>query len=655
MRLADVALVFRKEIIDLIRDRRSVLAILVFPVVIHPVLLFGSARLAEYGKSRLRAETITVVVEGGLPELRERILGAQRVRPLRARDPEDAVRSGRAEIGISLPASLHSDSLGAPEAVLYYDASSDHSRAAKDRVAAVVEEWRSEVRRARLDSLGAGRLADLLPVRESNAASEERMAGGKLGRLVPFLIVFLLLNGASFAAVDLFAGERERKTIETLLTSLVDRSSIVLGKFLAVVVSAVTAGLLFLGSSLAFSNFGWIGDPGLRQTWSVPPASAAVVLLLSLPLAFLVSAVLVLISSHARSYKEAQTLLLPTLLLAVVPAAASVAPGIRLESVVAIIPIANVAVAVREALIGNFPVFPLALVAASNALAAYAVLARARAYLSGERSILGGARPEAGSAPTERPRVREAMILYAVELLVLYYVGSLVQTKSLLPGLILTLWGFLLVPTILFALRFRLRFDEDLSLRRTSPARVLGGVVLAPGVLLAANLVFRVQSRFLPVPEDLMEAFEKIVEAGGGGLPWILFAVAVSPGICEELFFRGLLLGQHRRVLSPARAVLLGALLFGFFHLSVYRLLPTALVGAVAGWLVIHTGSIFPAMALHASYNALAVLASGRDGEWTRLVEGSGEGGLLALVSLAVGVWLVRRGEGSARGFPGPL
>ncbi|RPJ41829.1 MAG: CPBP family intramembrane metalloprotease [Candidatus Latescibacterota bacterium] len=643
MNRGDALLVFRKEMLDLIRDRRSIFAMIVFPVLIHPVLLFGSARLAEYGESRRREQTLVVVVEGGPEGLRERILSAPKIEPLRARRPEDAVRDGRADLGLLLPDDLGGSLDSVPEAVLYFDGSRDLSREGLERVEGAIEEWRRGVRRARLESLAAGGLVEMAPALEVNVASEERMTGGKLGKIVPILIVFLLLNGASFAAVDLFAGERERKTMETLLTSLADRSSIVAGKFFAVVVSAVTATTLFLGSSFVFTRIGWIGDPALRESWAVPLASALVVFLVTLPLALLVSAVLVLISSHARTYREAQTLLLPSLFLAAVPAAASLAPGVRLESFAALVPIANVALAVRETLLGNFPIFFLGLVVASNSAAAFFVLKAARGYLAGERSVLAESKAEPEAPAASGPRAREATVFYAVLLLVLYYLGSYVQTKSLLPGLLLTLWGFLLLPTLLFARRYRLDFRRDLSIRPPSLSHVLGGVLVAPGALLAATLLFRLQSRFLPVPGDLMESFEKLL--GGGEWPaWLVFlAVAISPAICEEVLFRGLLLGQHRKAMPPARAVLLGGLLFGLFHLSIYRILPTALLGTVAGALVFRTASIVPAMALHAAYNGLSIAAAGGGGKWAGIEAVSADWATLAVASTAAGVLLLRR------------
>ncbi|MFH1278780.1 MAG: ABC transporter permease subunit/CPBP intramembrane protease [Candidatus Eisenbacteria bacterium] len=636
MNLRDTLVVLRKEMVDLLRDRRSIIAMFVFPIVIHPVLIFGSARLSDYGEEKLDRESISAVLVGGNAPMREAIAGAAGVRIVSAIDPRRAVEEGKTDVALLLPEALEAGAPETPEVTVLFTASRELSRTAKDRVVEALEAYRETVRDQRLEALGAAHLRDVLPVEIRNVASEERMAGGKLGRMVPFLIVFLLLNGASFAAVDLFAGERERKTIETLLTSLADRGAVVAGKFAAVVLAAVTATFLFLLSSALFSKVGWIGGPGTGESLRVSLPTALVVLVVTFPLALFLSAVLVLVSSHARSYREAQTLLLPALLIAVVPAAFSIAPGVELESVVSVVPIANVAVAVREALVGNYPWLFLGVVVLSNALYAALVLRRATAYLASEAAVIGGGRrpPERMSAGADPVRVREVMAFYLFEVLLLYYAGSLVQSRSLIPGLLLTLWGFLLVPTLVFARAYGLDFRRHLSLRAPSARHALAGLLLAPLALVAAQLLFRVQGRFLPVPEEFLEGFERLGGGGEAGVGLLLFAVALSPGICEEVFFRGLILGQHRRVLSPLRAVLLGGFLFGLFHLSIYRLLPTALLGVAAGAVVIRSRSLFPAMLLHGAYNALTLLGARGEGWWERLQE---TGPLTVGVALALG------------------
>jgi sodium transport system permease protein len=105
----------------------------------------------------------------------------------------------------------------------------------------------------------------------------------------------------------------------------------------------------------------------------------------------------------------------------------------------------------------------------------------------------------------------------------------------------------------------------------------------------------------------------------GSGLPpeltelstgWMFVALALSPGICEELFFRGAILSGLRRDLPAWRSVFWQALLFGAVHASIYRFAPTATLGALLAMLTLRSRSLIPAMVLHISYNGLLVLGS---------------------------------------------
>ncbi|MBN1827082.1 MAG: CPBP family intramembrane metalloprotease [Candidatus Eisenbacteria bacterium] len=645
MRLDVTFTVFRKEMTDLLRDRRSVFAMFVFPILLNPILIFGMGKLQAYGEKRMERRPVWVAATDGLTELRERIFSDSLIHPVDATDLREVVRSGGADAALLLPPALAEPGTPAPEATILFDESRDVSRDAVRRLRDAAEEWRLEKRDARLDSLGVPLPSTLLPIRKTNIATEERMTGGKLAKLIPALIVFLLMNGASFAAVDLFAGERERKTIETLLTSRADRGSVVAGKFGTVVTAAITAATLFLLSSIVMTRLGWIGDQTGSGGLVIEPFSATIVLIVSLPLAFLISAFLVLVSSHARSYREAQTLFLPTMFIGILPAVLSGVPGIRFDSVLAVVPILNVALAVRDALLGEYPVWPLAVTILTTSLCAAWLLRRARNYLTGEAVILGvGGERRGGVSDGGTASVRSALVFYASIMLALYYFGSLIQAWKLIPGLLITLWGLLLVPTLLFARAQRLSRREDLGFRRPRVGHVLAGLLLASPSMLAAQFLFRLQSRVLPVPEQLLSELQKVMEGSEFSLAVMLFAIAVSPGICEEILFRGLLLGRFRRAMSPVRAVLLSGFLFGLFHLSIYRILPTALLGVVAGALAVWTGSIFPSMALHFLYNGFVVLSSRY--RFLERIEGFSTTWILVSIGCALlAALLLRRGK----------
>ena len=122
--------------------------------------------------------------------------------------------------------------------------------------------------------------------------------------------------------------------------------------------------------------------------------------------------------------------------------------------------------------------------------------------------------------------------------------------------------------------------------------------------------------KFIPDMPDEMIEFTQALQAMGetpGGFALLLFAVAISPGICEEVVFRGAILaGLRNRMNGPALCLVVG-LLFGIMHISIYRILPTGIIGVMLSYVLLRTGSIYLPMIIHGVNNALAVmLMSGR-------------------------------------------
>ena len=161
-----------------------------------------------------------------------------------------------------------------------------------------------------------------------------------------------LFTGGAVVAQDTLAGEKERGTLETLLTTAASRREIVAAKLLLVLTVAVAITTIQVGNLLVYARLQLI--PSAAQLADVmTPSLAAGLLLFLLPLAALISAALLLVSGYAKSYREAQFNFMPILLLSAMPALAATLPGISLRSAIVVVPIANISVGVRELLIGR--------------------------------------------------------------------------------------------------------------------------------------------------------------------------------------------------------------------------------------------------------------------------------------------------------------
>jgi sodium transport system permease protein len=181
-----------------------------------------------------------------------------------------------------------------------------------------------------------------------------------------------------YPAIDLTAGEKERGTMETILSSPVSRLDLVLGKFLLVFSASLTTAILsvismgssfyFLGHSHAVASS---GGQGLQMNlgW----ISIVAVFLMALPLSVLFSALLMTIALFAKTYKEAQSYLTPMTFVVVIPAVASLMPGVELTPKLALIPILNTSLICKEIITGTYHWNSIALIFASTCI--YAAVA----------------------------------------------------------------------------------------------------------------------------------------------------------------------------------------------------------------------------------------------------------------------------------------
>jgi sodium transport system permease protein len=176
---------------------------------------------------------------------------------------------------------------------------------------------------------------------------------------------------------------------------------------------------------------------------------------------------------------------------------------------------------------------------------------------------------------------------------------------------------------------------------------VIGGVLAGAGGFWLVALLEVALDRILPVPEAVKDSMRRLVVPGSGPrlLLWDVLGLAIAPAVCEEALFRGLVLPSLRTRFSVISSVVLTALLFGAFHLSIYRFVPTALLGVVLGLLRVWSGSLLSPIAFHVANNTLVIVMVrlGRDEPPLPTTVVGLAGFLVAVASLTVGVTVVCR------------
>ncbi|HXN24106.1 MAG TPA: ABC transporter permease [Candidatus Dormibacteraeota bacterium] len=382
MSLRNVGIVYRKELTESLRDRRTLISTIAVPILMFPMLMVGFSFVALklVGAARKEVPKIMILGAEDAPEVANVFtkLSEVEVVPV-ASDYREQISNKKIRAAVELPKNFRAafDRGESPVVKVYmYDGDLKSSLAA-NRLEKSLQEYRKEtvVQRLASKNLPAS-FIDPFKISQQNVAPPEKVGGATFGGMIGYMVMLLSMTGAMYPAMDLTAGEKERGTMETILSSPILRTHLVLGKFfLVLTASLTTAGLAVTSMGISFGVLKGIlmsqGAGGMNMTISLK--SVLAVFIMALPLSVLFSAVLPTIALFAKSYKEAQSYLTPLTFLVVIPAVSSFLPGVELNPRLAIIPILNTSLVCREIVTGTYHWNYIALIFASTCV--YAAVA----------------------------------------------------------------------------------------------------------------------------------------------------------------------------------------------------------------------------------------------------------------------------------------
>lgn len=540
-------------------------------------------------------------------------------------NPEGDVASGAADLGVRVRPIRASETRTAGLAAMQYELvgrdGSVLSRTALDYVQDRLHAVNAFALRRQLEVEG---FAPVVPARISRRTVRGSDAAVSLTTLIPLILILMTITGAVYPAIDLSAGERERGTLEALMAAPVPRLGLLAAKYVAVVTVALltaSANLLAMAVTLKATGLGsaLFGRAGL-PAWVFVQMFALLILFSGF-----FSAVLLGLTSFARSFKEAQAYLIPVMLLSLAPGLLSLMPEVEFNAWLAVTPLVNIVLLARELFEGQVdPTLATAAVFTTGMYAVAAIAVAARVF--GADAILYGS--EAGWSdlfrrpPSARlvPSVSSALLCLALLFPACFLMrGLMLQPASTsLAGqlarsglaTVVLFGGFPLVATILQRLPCRATF----RLRRAPPLAFVGATLLAISLWPWAHEIYLLNETLglRALGPEQMDYAQKLL-AGLGDVPlWLtLAALALAPAVCEELLFRGYLLRALLATTSGRNAILASALLFGGFHvvtidaLALGRLLPSTFLGLILGWVAWRTASVWPGMVLHAGHNGV--------------------------------------------------
>ncbi|MEM1204429.1 MAG: ABC transporter permease subunit [Acidobacteriota bacterium] len=660
--LPSLGTLYLAELRMLVRDRRTLITSVILPVLVLPLFFFASSFAEDRRQERIEALSFGYVVTGPEAELARALLRehegkaaesegdapsgaaialeertvddpraalenrdahvwietltAEEAEAARAEEAaaadnaDDSEGDGEAEDG----AAAEADEPGPPRPLLRlrYLADWDYSQTAMGELRGRFDEARSLRRIGLLEDAGLPvevRQVAVVAERRDLATAGQR-TGASLGRFATVFVLFFLFTGGSVVAADILAGEKERGTLETLLTTAAGRVEIVTAKMLVIFTVGAFITLVQLLNLWIYVGLEVIELP---ESFAVELSALAALclFLLFLPLAALVAAVLLLVSGRSKTYKEFQIHFFPIILLGLLPACVSMLPGVELRSALALVPVANLAVAVREILVGELDWPMLAVTWITSAAAAVLVIRATLRALGTERLVTAADSDEAdhlgGPALFPRHVLRWFAVMWAVIFLGVTNLQFLSSMQAqVLFNIVLVFFG----ASLLMIRRYRLDPKEALALRPVRPAVWLAVLIGAPSMMLVTITVARLGSWLFPIPKEMAEAFARNLLPGDVPLWQLLIFVALLPGVCEEVAFRGVLLHGLRKRFGPVGLCLAVGGIFAIFHFELIRLIPTGLLGVMLAAVTLLTGSLLPAILWHVLHNGMAVLAT---------------------------------------------
>jgi sodium transport system permease protein len=365
MNFRNVGIVYRKELTEWLRDRRTLISTVVVPLLAFPILMVGMTTLMAIMMGKAEKEIPKIMVLGGedSPKIVEKLHQVDKLEIVPSSDDwKKRISEKEVRAAVEIPKGFDSALARGDEQTvkIYYYEGEIKSSYGANHVETFFKDYRDSVVSSRLAARNIP-TSTIKPfeVKQENVAPPEKVSGAALGGILGYMVILLSMTGAIYPSIDLTAGEKERGTMETILSSPISRLDLVLGKFFLVLSASLTTAVLAIFSM--GTSFYMVGRSGALSSKDANALQLHIglptvlsVFLMALPLAVFFAAVLLTISLFAKSYKEAQSYLTPMTFVVLVPAVAAVLPGLELTPKLALIPILNVSLLCKELVTGTY-------------------------------------------------------------------------------------------------------------------------------------------------------------------------------------------------------------------------------------------------------------------------------------------------------------
>ena len=653
MNWSRIRLIFVREMRDQVRDRRTMFTIFVLPLLLYPFMGMLMLQVAQFHSEH--SVRITLVGEENWPADRPFLnesdandsssLIRWKKLPFRSDASESNdweatsfqwVKAGEADLVLIVsPDSVESwESSGFKGSLkTVINQASDRSVIASQRLHQKLDAWQREWLRDKLSSSDLNpSIIEPIQLQQIDVAPKETKQALVWSKLLPLVMLVWALTGAFYPAIDLCAGEKERGTLETLLSSPATRREIVWGKLLTVMSFSVGTAILNLfsmqlTSSFVIGQFARMGaNDAVAALGPLHLSALTWLIVILLPIAAMFSALALAVAALARSSKEGQYYLMPLLLAGLPLVMLPMVPGITLSIGNAAIPVTGAVLLARALIEGQYReslIHAPIVIGVTVVCCLLAVRWAVRQFESESVMFRESERFQwslwfrqiwRDRAPTAT--ANEALLCGVIILVALFF-GRMSLTSleldwpSITRSTIAIQLGMILAPCLIMATFMTASIRRALRIEAVRPLdltfSLLLGLTLHPAYMILSAAI---QHEFQLGAEtkELLSYVDSLISSAP--LWSVIVTLAVIPAICEELAFRGFIFGGLIRQNGILRAILVSSLFFGLSHGVLQQTIGASLMGIILGVIAWRSGGVVCGIALHMTHNTLTMIVA---------------------------------------------
>lgn len=623
-----VKTLLKKELTDIFRDTKTIIIMIAIPLILYPLIFLASVLITSnlLKESTVKTYNVSIVAQDSekaiITDLLDKALEKFEyhfdiVELDLDEDYEKLIRKNTIDSVIE----VISDDGDITNVTVYSMSSLNKSDTCRTMIEKVLEDYKDEIIEKRLrlalndyDSV----TSEPFKISLTNYSSKEETTGMLVGNIMPFMMVISVLIGVSTIAIDISVGEKERGTLETLITIPINNREIATAKFFATTVVAI------FSLSLNIISFGLIGfymyhsakfASGTLADFKLVSFIPSLIIIVPLMVLFtmFISALCLCIDFTAKSVKEANNYTTPLMLVMMMTTGFSVLMNIKFNYIYALIPVLNISLLIKDLLMLKFDASLIALVFGATFLHTLAAVYAMTKIFSSENILFSEGlksfklfEKRANIKEGQIPGIGDIVFMFVLMFLLSNFIGGYIAIYNGFLGVILSQLIVLIIPLI-YSWYIKVDFKNLYSLNIPRINDVIGVMFFAFGAYIINVLFGTYLIQWFPKLAETNENLGGMIEMGGF-VP-SLIVVGMLPALAEEAAFRGFLYGTLKNKKIPiAIAMVVTALVFAAYHMNLLQFIYVTLLGLLMSYLIYNSDSIFITSIFHMINNSLSVL-----------------------------------------------